>query len=269
MTATGPTSAKRPRIIGLIPAAGYATRLGPLPCSKEIYPIGLRPDPDGSGMRPKVVSHYLLEKMRRAGIEQAYIVLREGKWDIPAYFKDGALVDMHLAYLIVDVPYGAPYTLDQAYPFVRDSLVTLGFPDILFSPDDGYARILRHQAQSGADVVLGLFPADRPSAADMVAVDARGRIERIVIKPRTTDLRHTWGIAVWTPAFTEFLHNYLAELPVPTENSTELFVGDAIQAGINSGLKVEGVQISDTPFLDIGIPENLARALSNVVQIPA
>jgi glucose-1-phosphate thymidylyltransferase len=29
-------------IIGLIPAGGVAERLSPLPCSKEIYPIGFK-----------------------------------------------------------------------------------------------------------------------------------------------------------------------------------------------------------------------------------
>ena len=253
---------EHPRIVGLIPAAGYATRLGPLPCSKEIYPIGSLPDPDGGAPRPRVVSHYLLEKMRRAGIENAYIVLREGKWDIPAHFKDGALVDMRLGYLLVTVPYGAPWTLDAAYPFVRQSLVALGFPDILFSTDDAYARLIEHQQRSAADVVLGLFPADQPQATDMVAVDHDGRVTQIVPKPVHTTLTLTWGIALWTPVFTDFMHNYLAQRPVPTKTAKELFVGDVLQAGIDDGLRVEGVHVSDLPYLDIGSPDNLARALS-------
>ncbi|WP_233744930.1 hypothetical protein [Leptodesmis sichuanensis] len=58
-------------VIGLIPCAGQATRLAPLPLSKELYPVGLRSLPDGK-LRPKVVSHYLLEKMRLAGIRKAF-----------------------------------------------------------------------------------------------------------------------------------------------------------------------------------------------------
>lgn len=251
----------RSRVIGLLPAAGYATRLGSISCSKEILPIGSWTGRGEVEARPKVVSHYLLEKMRRAGITEAFIIIREGKWDIPAHFKDGATLDMHLGYLLVTVPWGAPYTLDQAYPFVRASLVALGFPDILFSSDDAYERLIAHQARSSADVVLGLFPADRPSTMDVVATDDHGRIAKIISKPAHTTLTHTWGIAVWTPRFTEFLHDYLVGLPVPTENQAELFIGDVMQAGINKGLRVEGIHISDKPFLDIGLPENLARVL--------
>ena len=254
-------SANTRRLVGLIPAAGHATRLGALPHSKEIHPIGTYFDANGSCLRPKVVSHYLLEKMRYAGIDRAYFILRDGKWDIAAHFKDGATVDMFLAYLLATVPYGTPYTLDAAYPFVRDSLVALGFPDILFSPDDAYTQLIEHQIKSGADVVLGLFPTDQPQLTDVVAVDDRGRILQILTKPRHTILSHTWGIAVWTPTFTEFIHDYLAGLPVPTKDTRELFVGDVVQAGINCGISVEGVFVSDTPFLDIGTPENLARAI--------
>src|SRR5262245_55704587 len=122
-------------LVGLIPAAGQATRIAPLPCSKEIFPVGFRTEPQSGTVRPKVVSHYLLEKMRRAGITRAYLVLRSGKWDIPAYYGDGAMLDMHLAYLLMGRPFGPPYTLDQAYPFLQNALVAFGFPDILFTPD--------------------------------------------------------------------------------------------------------------------------------------
>jgi glucose-1-phosphate thymidylyltransferase len=248
-------------IIGLIPAGGQATRIAPLPCSKEVYPIGFRPADDGRGVRPKVVCHYLLEKMRVAGITKAYVILRGGKWDIPAYLRDGALVDMHLAYLMLGVPFGVPYTLDQAYPFVQDALVALGFPDVLFQPDDAFVQLLARQAAGGADVVLGLFPADRPEKVDMVNLDDAGRVRQIVIKPRQTRLCYSWTIAVWTPAFTRFMHEYLAVAQGSAAGRPELFVGDVVQAAIHDGLRVEAVQVSGEPFVDIGTPEDLVRAV--------
>ena len=73
-------------IVGIIPAAGKATRVSPLPCSKEIFPIGFSNMEDAQVIRPKPVGQYLLEHFRRAGAKRAYIVLRKGKWDIPEYF---------------------------------------------------------------------------------------------------------------------------------------------------------------------------------------
>ena len=147
--------------------------------------------------------------MRLAGIRKAYIILRKGKWDIPAYLRDGNMLGIHLAYLMMNLPFGVPYTLDQAYPFLNNCKVALGFPDIIFGPDDAFEQLLARQAQSKADIVLALFPAHQPHKADMVDVDADGRIREIQVKPARTHLRFAWVIAVWTPVFTQFMHEHL------------------------------------------------------------
>ena len=95
-----PATRTPPKIVGLIPAAGIAERISPLPCSKEIFPIGIQTN-GRKKPRPKVVCTYLLEKMSAAGITKAHIILRKGKWDIPAYLGDGSIVNMHLSYLIM------------------------------------------------------------------------------------------------------------------------------------------------------------------------
>ncbi len=59
-------------VIGLLPAGGTSSRIAPLPCSKELYPIGFRLSDKERTSRPKVVCHYLLEKMQFAGITKAY-----------------------------------------------------------------------------------------------------------------------------------------------------------------------------------------------------
>jgi glucose-1-phosphate thymidylyltransferase len=60
------------KTIGLVPAAGKAARLRPLPFSKELYPIGLPRLDNDRNLTPKPVCVYLLEKMRRASISEAY-----------------------------------------------------------------------------------------------------------------------------------------------------------------------------------------------------
>ncbi len=260
-------------VIGLLPAGGRATRISPLPCSKELYPLGFHRIDEGGALRPKVVCHYLLEKMRLAGIMKAYIVLRQGKWDIPAYLGDGQMFDMQLAYLMMHLPFGAPYTIDQAYPFVQDHIVAFGFPDIIFQPDDAYVRLLKRQADTNADVVLGLFPVDQPQKWDMVDFDEKGRINQILIKPPQSHLRHTWIIAVWTGVFTQFMHQYLSMILSPPggedqeesnevfSKQRELFVGDVIQAAILDHLHVEGVLFPEGTCLDIGTPDDLVKAI--------
>jgi glucose-1-phosphate thymidylyltransferase len=255
-------------IVGIVPAAGQATRISPLPCSKELYPIALRRDK--SGAHPKVVSHYLFEHMRLAGIRKAYVILRAGKWDIPAYFNDGtALLDMYLAYLMMRQPFGAPFSCDQAYPFVREAIVVLGFPDIVFWPNDILLRVIARQAQSDSGVVLGLVPCNRPHTADMIDIEGTGRVRRFVIKQRETSLRYTWVAAVWTPTFTQFMHDYLDEAIRSGEaRRRELSVGDVIQAAVAHGMYVDSVTFSHGGYVDIGSPEMLESIQRGELALP-
>jgi glucose-1-phosphate thymidylyltransferase len=254
-------SLRNAQVVGLIPAGGRATRIAPLPVSKEIYPIGFTPIEGEHETRPKVACHYLLEKMRLAGITKGYIVLREGKWDIPAYLRDGALVNMHLAYLVLGLPFGTPYTLDQAYPFVRHATVAFGFPDIIFQPDSAFVQLLERQSQTSACAILGLFPAEQSHRIDMVDWDNNGRVRQIVTKPRDTHLSHSWCVAVWTPIFSQFLHQYVAAHKGTAGIKPEISVGQVVQSAIESGLDVEALPVSDKPYLDIGTAEDLARAI--------
>lgn len=221
-------------------------------------------------MRPKVVCHYLLEKMRLAGVSKAYIILRKRKWDIPAYLGDGSMLDMHLGYLILNLPFGVPYTLDQAYPFVQDAMVIFGFPDIIFQPDDAFVKLLTKQEASKADLVLGLFPAHQSHKMDMVEIGADGHILKIEIKPVRTHLSYTWIIAVWTPIFTHFMHKYLVsgqgtkvkyDANDGTEIQKEIFLGDIIQAAIQNDLRIDKVFFEDGRYLDIGTPEDMVKAV--------
>ena len=109
-------------------------------------------------------------------------------------------------------PYGSPYSLDQAWPFIKDNRVALGFPDIIFELEDAYVRLLKRQESSGADVVLGLLPADQPQKSDMVETDSKGDVTKIIIKPKSSTLRNCWVNAVWTPRFSCFLHDHLASV---------------------------------------------------------
>ena len=253
-------------VIGLIPCGGYASRISPLPCSKEILPVGLQQNEKGS-LRPKVVSHYLLDRFRMGGVRKAFFILRKGKWDIPDYYGDGSSVGMVLGYLITGLPHGPPYTLDQAYPFVRDKRVALGFPDILLGPPDAFRKALDHLSASRTDIVLGLYRIYQSRLSDMVAVDRGGRVLEVIPKPCEKNLRLGWMFAVWTPVFTEFMHDYLA---VPRTSAQlpgsllpeELTVGHVIQAGIRAGIRAQSVFFRGHRYLDIGSTEGL-RQLSS------
>jgi glucose-1-phosphate thymidylyltransferase len=256
--------------VGLIPAGGKAERISPLPCSKEIFPVGFGDIRQKGQIRPKVAAHYLLEKMRLAGAEKAYFVLAKGKWDIPAYFGNGSFVNMAIGYLMTDLPYGVPFTIDSAVPFLKTKHVLFGFPDIIFQPDDAYAQLVERMHENRADIVLGLFLAENPQKMDMVDFKADGTIGNIHLKPLQTKLKWTWIIAVWNEAFTQFMHDFVrrqlmhiatAESGVNQGEYRELFLGDVIRETIGSELKIDQVMFPQGTYIDIGSPEDIVAAI--------
>ncbi len=251
-----PPALTRLPLIGLIPAAGRAERLGPLPCSKELLPIGFRSTDRGPAL--KVAAHYLLERFRAGGVRRVCMVHDEAKQDIPRYFGNGEIADMDLSYIAISGSKSVPETLDRAFPFVEGSIVALGFPDVIFEPVHAYARLVERQAATGADLVLGLFPAERFQTTDMVELGPDGRVVRVEVRPRSTSLRFNWLIAVWGPAFTGFLHEAVGKAP---REGGEFQIGAIVQAAVASSLHVEGVEFPEGSYRDIGTPAELAAAM--------
>lgn len=232
--------------------------------------MGFGPLGKHANIRPKAVSHYLLEGMRVAGAKKAFVILRQGKWDIPAYLGSGSLVNMPIGYLMVELPYGVPYTLDSAFHFVEDKVVVFGFPDIIFEPKDAFIKIANRLLDTRADIVLGLFPAINPQKMDMVELDGDGRVKGIQIKPTQSVCKYTWILAAWKYSFTRFIHDFvrrheqkLAESGIDQEMpaSSELFIGDVIQSALNSGLEIDNVIFDQGSYIDIGTPEDMAAAI--------
>jgi glucose-1-phosphate thymidylyltransferase len=257
-----------PAVVGLLPAAGRAHRMSPLPCSKEIYPIGFRTDERTGDLRPRVVSHHLFEKFRAAGITTAYVVVRSGKWDIPAYFGDGSVVGVDIAYRVISESIGPPDTIDRAYSFVHHRWIAFAFPDMVFGPDDVFRQLLQRLTSTTATVVLGLYPTADVQRMDMIEVDAAGRVHHILLKPSQSDLRYTWTCAVWKPEFTEDLHACVERERRSSgaarrdiDAGGDLPMGSVLQAALADGMVVEGVTFAGQTFVDIGIPVQLKEYL--------
>jgi glucose-1-phosphate thymidylyltransferase len=249
-------------VVGLMPAAGRAVRLGHLPCSKEILPIGVRTSRSGE-RRICVLGEFLLDEFARAGIEHVYLIVDPAKSDIVQYFGNGERLGLRLDYVSVKSPSTA-FSIDAAYPLVRGSVCALGFPDILFPPCDPYSRMIGTLEQTGADIVLGLFPTEHVSMVDMVRCDRSGRVESILVKPAAAPpgYERAWMNAVWRPRFGDFLHHNLGRLVQRrADKSRELYIGDVVMAAIDEGMVAYGTAVSDAACLDAGTPETYALAL--------
>jgi len=245
---------KLPRI-GLVPAAGQALRLGPIPSSKEILPVA-----GEDSMEPACGS--LLRQFRTAGADRACIVIRPGKWDIPDALGNGSRYGITIAYSVIPSSRGVPYTLDAAYEWVKDAEILAGFPDILIKPDNALATLQEKRETTGADITLGLFPSSHPENVDMVECDEKGNVNTIIIKDPGCSLRECWLLAAWDPLFTDFLHDWITRQS-NTEHA-EPYLGDVFRDALSTGLKINAHRFSCGEYLDIGTPDDLKKAREKI-----
>ena len=103
-----------------------------------------------------------------------------------------------------------------------------------------------------------------------VEIDEDGKIHAMYLKPGTTDLELCWLGGVWTPVFTQFMHEYLQRFRKKNDFKTseggeleaeDLTVGAVIQAAISKGLQTYGVVFPEGKYIDIGTPDNLLKSL--------
>lgn len=248
-------------LVGLVPAAGEATRMADMPWSKELFPIGFK-ELEVQGRierRPKPAGLHVMERMVAAGTERIIVITSRNKWDIPSYFGNGAEFGTHIAYLIQDDRRGLPFALNLAKDWLHDETVLFGMPDTIFYPEDAFERLLETHRSNMADLTLGLFPTTTPERFGMVSFDDQNRMLYTVDKPSETELDYLWGIGCWGPTFTQFLAQQLQSLENP---QGELLLAEIFQAALESGLDVFVSPFRDGEYIDIGTPDDLANAVA-------
>ena len=251
--------------VGLIPASGLAKRLGDIPCSKEIYPFKRA----GEGQL-KVLSEGLLNCYKHSGISKVFFIVRKGKWDILEYYGSGENHNMDIAYLIMNQPFGVPFTLNQAYPFVKDKIVALGFPDMIIEPRDCFDQLKTKMKEDKTNLSLGLYRISSPEKWDMVELDDQRNVKNIFIKRKGLNLSYGWSLAVWGPEFTKYMHRIVAQLILDGFDGEfkakdgvlrEIYLGDICQSYIDEGNAVSSVIFEKGKCIDLGTVEDLEKYL--------
>jgi glucose-1-phosphate thymidylyltransferase len=208
----------------VIPAAGHATRLQPLSCSKEVLPVGGRP-----------VLDYLVERMRAAPCDELRVVTRPEKLDVAQRAREhGALVVEGRPPSVADSLLLGMDGLD------RDDVVLFGFPDTIWEPVDGFQQLV---AELG-EVALGLFRCRDLTRSDVVTVEG-ARVTGVHVKPESPPSELVWGCLAAKACALEGLSGHAEP--------------GAYLDGLAREGRVHGVDFG-TEFVDIGTPESLRAA---------
>jgi glucose-1-phosphate thymidylyltransferase len=218
-------------IAGVIAAAGYATRLQPLPCSKEMLPIDGRP-----------VMDYVIDRMRRAGCTQVRVVTRPEKADVITHAEEiGATV-----VLAHPATPGESFVAGMA-GLAPEDIVLIGWPDTIWEPEDGYVPLVR-AVEGGREIALGLFETPDLERSDVISFDGSGRITGIHIKPADPPSTWIWGCAA-------------ARVRALVGLEREEWPGSFFDSLCQNGVELYAVPLSDV-WLDIGTKEALERAVA-------
>jgi glucose-1-phosphate thymidylyltransferase len=218
-------------VVGILPAAGYATRLQPLLCSKEVLPVHGRP-----------VMDYVIHRMRLAGCTELRVVTRPEKEDVIGHAEElGATIV--LAY---------PTTTSQSLAagmagLPPDDIALIGWPDTLWEPEDGYVSLVE-AVEEGHEIALGLFEASDLERSDVLSFDESGRITGIHIKPANPPSTWIWGCAA-------------ARMRALDGLEREEWPGSFFNTLCQKGIELYAVRLSDV-WLDIGTREALERAVA-------
>lgn len=233
---------------GIIPAAGNGTRIQPLAFSKELLPVGSRPDAAGIE-RPRAVSEYLVERMVRGGASRICFVISPTKSDILHYYG-GAVAGAHIAYVVQNQANGLCDAIFRALPLLRpDDPVLVGLPDTIWFPEDALAGLPDDR------LTFVLFPVQRPELFDAVETDEAGRVLRIQVKSAAPGSNWIWG-AFKLPASLLFaLHDLWLK-----RDRQDQYIGTLVNAFLDGGGDAHAVR-AGTSYVDTGTLNGYREAI--------
>lgn len=236
-------------LIGLIPAAGKGVRLG-LPYPKELYPVI-------QDNRYKPIAQFVLDNMVNAGIQHIVFVINETKHQLIGYFGNGQRFGCNISFVVQEqanhegksTSPGLAHALDSAYHLTKGKTVFFGMADTIMRPEQVF-ETARKNSSSDDDVILVLFPTERPEKFGMVRTGEENQVIEIVDKPKQTDLTEMWGCIIWRPKFTEFLHECVTQ-----ENISDFAL--IMNTAIQKGFRFRSVHIANGVYIDLGTYEEI------------
>jgi len=236
-------------MLGIIPAAGAASRLQPLAFSKEMLPVGSAVDESGVE-RPKAVSEFLVERMAHAGADRICFVISPEKTDIIRYYARHPLA-RRMCYVVQERPRGLCDAVFRGLQVMRDDEdVLIGLPDTVWFPIEGY------QYLPSDELAFLLFPVDEPGRFDAVLTDRRGAVQEIEVKSEAPRSNWVWG-AFRMPART--LRELHALWSGPGRGDE--YVGTLVNAYLRQGGHASGVRLGERYF-DVGTVEGYRAAIA-------
>jgi dTDP-glucose pyrophosphorylase len=239
-------------VLGIIPAAGAASRLQPLAFSKEMLPVGSAVDEHGVE-RPKAVSEFLVDRMLHAGADRICFVLSPEKTDIIPYYARHRAAS-RLCYVVQERPVGLCDALFRGLHVMRENEdVLIGLPDTVWFPHEGFSLL------PSGELAFLLFPVEEPSRFDAV-VTRDGSVVEVKVKQAEPGTNLVWGAFRMPAAIFRQLHALWCE-----PGRGDEYVGTLVNEYLRRGGQAQGVPAGERYF-DVGTVDGYRAAIEALKQ---
>lgn len=158
----------------VVMAGGEGSRLRPLTCNrpKPLVPLCNKP-----------VMEYIIELLKRHGVDQVLVTLHYLANEIVSYFGDGSDWGIQLIYSVEDEPLGTAGSVKKVESYLTDTFIIIS-GDCLTDFDLTRALDFHRERSSVATMVLARV--DNPLEYGVVITDEQQRVKRFLEKP-------SWG----------------------------------------------------------------------------
>jgi mannose-1-phosphate guanylyltransferase/phosphomannomutase len=177
-------------------AGGEGTRLRPLTSNqpKPMVPVCGKP-----------CMEYIIELLKRHGIDDIIVTLAFLPKVIRGYFGDGEALGVNIQYSVENAPMGTAGSVKLAQAALDETFIVIS-GDALTDVD--LSALVAAHRRTGAMVTIALKRVENPLDFGVVVTDAEGRIERFLEKPTWgqvfSDTVNT-GIYVFEPAIFDYI----------------------------------------------------------------
>lgn len=244
------SEAINPKMWGIIPAAGAASRMQPLATSKELLPVSSRME-DGVE-HPRPVSEYLVERLIRGGAGKFCFVVAPSKADIVQYYGS-RLWAADIVYAVQPHPLGLCDAIFRAAPLIHnDERVAIGLPDTIWFPEDALKDL------PPDELSFLLFPSEHPEQFDAVVTDHRGAVLNVQVKQQQAHSRWIWGALAMPGSIFHALHALWL-----SPNRHDEYLGTLVNAWLARGGSAVGVR-AGTEYIDAGTIEGYRNAIQSL-----
>lgn len=237
---------------GIIPSAGCGSRIQPLAFSKELLPIGSLYE--NSVERPKAVSEYLIERMKKAGVCNICMVISPRKSDILRYFGSGTQ-NIKFCYTVQQNPSGLCDAIFCALPLINNSdQVIIGLPDTIWFPEDGLLRLPDNSLS------FLLFPVDKPHLYDAVETTNDSYVKKIHVKRENITHNWIWGAIKMNGVVMHDLYRLWC-----SEGRHDEYFGTLVNAYLEQGGEAIAIK-AGTEYVDVGTVDGYRNAIQLLIR---